>query len=143
MKLLFVCTGNTCRSPMAQAIAKDYLNKKGISAECDSAGVYAVLGQSTSPNSVKALENVFGIRGFSHDATPLTRDAVETADLVIAMTENHKTLIRQVFGESDKIIAMPVGIGDPFGGSLAQYENCARAIQEGIEILFREGYFHA
>ncbi len=142
MKLLFVCTGNTCRSPMAQAIADQMLKEKGLSVTADSAGIYAIDGQSISENSKIALENVFHIHNFAHRATPLTGKKLLDADLVIAMTEDHKTLIRQKFGESDKVITMPERIKDPFGGSLALYENTAISIAKGIKKLWEMGYFH-
>ena len=92
-----------------------------------------------SENAEKALENLFGIRGFSHRATPLTKKLLQDADLVIAMTEHHKALIRQAFGQNENVIAMPTEIGDPFGGTLPLYEACARSIAESIETLIREG----
>ena len=142
MNLLFVCTGNTCRSPMAQAIAEKILRDKGLDAKADSAGIYALPGQSVSANSKLALEKLFGISPFDHTAKPLTKALLQEADLVIAMTEHHKALIAQAFGETEKVISMPVSVGDPFGGTPALYEACAKSIAEGIETLWEKGYFH-
>ena len=69
MNLWFVCTGNTCRSPMAQAIAEKILREKGLEVKADSAGIYAIDGQSISENSALALaEKGLFLRGGFHCA---------------------------------------------------------------------------
>ena len=141
MKLLFVCTGNTCRSPMAEALAKKILTKKGFSVTCDSAGIYANPGQKMAENAAAVLEE-YGINDFSHSAKICTREMIEKSDLVIAMTENHRMLLCQLFGEQEKICTLPGGIGDPFGGDLNTYRKAAKSIVSGIEALAAKGLFH-
>ena len=142
MRVIFVCTGNTCRSPMAQALLQSLAEKKypGLSAE--SAGLFASAGQPVSENAVRVLAERFHIPRFFHSARPLTREMIATADLVIGMTEGHRRMMEEKFGKNEKFIAFPVDVGDPFGGSTEVYEKTALAIVKGMEILFEKGLFH-
>ena len=138
VKLLFVCTGNTCRSPMAQALAEAVAKEKGIEVSCRSAGLFAREGAPMAENARRVLEKL-GVAGFTHTAEPLTKEQVEEADLVIGMTPDHAAYIRQLFGHPEKVLSLPVPVGDPYGGGMAEYETAARAIREGLEKMCERG----
>ncbi|MGP4079379.1 arsenate reductase/protein-tyrosine-phosphatase family protein [Pseudalkalibacillus sp. R45] len=92
MNILFVCTGNTCRSPMAEALLRHYSNGK---IEVQSAGIYAAYGSPASAQSIEVLKDE-GI-SCNHKSQPLTEDLVEWADLILTMTTQHKQAIISQF----------------------------------------------
>ncbi|TCP20248.1 protein-tyrosine phosphatase [Scopulibacillus darangshiensis] len=93
--VLFVCTGNTCRSPMAEALLK---HKGSSRYEAKSAGLFANMGSQAHPNALEALTKR-GIE-FDHRSQPATVDLVEWAHLIFTMTEQHKQLLLQQFPEA-------------------------------------------
>ncbi len=90
MRILFVCTGNTCRSPMAKAIFKNKTDH-----EVQSAGVYAGFGQPASDMSLNVLRED-GIE-LKHESQPVTDDLLEWADLILTMTKEHKRALDMQF----------------------------------------------
>src|SRR5690349_11718390 len=87
--VLFVCTGNTCRSPMAEALAREELERRGWHhVRLASAGTAADFGQPASGNAVSVLARK-GIDLDRHSSQPLTRALVEWADLILAMSPSH------------------------------------------------------
>lgn len=127
-RVLFVCTGNTCRSPMAEAILKSR-NLPGI--EVKSAGVYAMDGSAASENTRKVLaEN--GIMFDSHQASLLNDALVDWTSYIITMTMNHKAAVLRMFpNAAEKTFTLKefaIGnsnsdIADPFGGPIEQYRH--------------------
>lgn len=101
MKILFVCTGNTCRSPMAEALVQ----QKAPDIEVQSAGIYAGGNERANENAMKALKEI-GI-SLNHISQPVTKHLLDWADLVLTMTTGHKqTLILQHPNYQDKYFTL-------------------------------------
>ena len=135
----FVCTGNTCRSPMAAALLNHYGAPKGIFAF--SRGIYASVGSPISENAAKALENA-GIEShgrndyLSHRAIQFTKEDFECCDGVFAISPSHAEALMMAFPEYAGKIRVLGDISDPFGGDLARYEECLSDITEAMKNHF-------
>ncbi len=133
-RLVFVCTGNTCRSPLAEALARRHAARRGWDhLEVRSAGVAAGTGQPASRGSLEAADQV-GLDLSHHASTPLTAELVDAADLILVMSAHHLVRIVELGGggraalltafaegkEGEDAFGAPP-IPDPFGGPLDEY----------------------
>ncbi len=137
MKILFVCTGNTCRSPMAEGLFKMLLKDREIEGiECSSAGLFAMTGDEVTPNAVKAVER-FGVDISAHRARRITAFLLDETDKFVCMTGQHAASL-SLYVPPEKIMVLDDEIFDPYGGDLEKYMLCARAIREALVAQFDE-----
>lgn len=137
MNILFVCTGNTCRSPMAEITAKSLIKDYNF----DSAGLFAFEESSISENAGKVLLD-HGYDPGNFSSKRVTPELLEKADLILTMTREQKEIIKSFFiEENDKIFILKEynsksediqDISDPFGGNLVKYQGTFREIEEEI-----------
>lgn len=135
VKILFVCTGNTCRSAMAAAMLNDIAVKNDLDILLDSAGVFAEVGGKAADEAVAAMARR-GIDLTGHRTKPLTDELIDMADVILVMTEAHKQLIESMAKGKVYTLLEYAGsegdISDPFGGDAEEYEETASEIYDAL-----------
>ncbi|MBR6728174.1 MAG: low molecular weight protein arginine phosphatase [Clostridia bacterium] len=151
-RVLFVCTGNTCRSPMAAALYNDFYRSREVCSACPhpyeggdtvalSAGLFARPGDPITPEAVEALREagVYPAPGNdypSHRAQNVTDALMDGVDLVVAISARHALELTMRYPHhAGKITTLPMDIADPFGQGSAAYRECLMQLRYCLHLM--------
>lgn len=147
--IVMVCSGNTCRSPMAEALLKDKLSRamgEETTVSVSSAGLFAFEGEPASAPAIETMKG-YGIEIEAHRARPLTAELAGKADLILAMTEAHKEAILRRYPEiRGKVFTLAefsgvegaFDVDDPIGSSTEEYRRVAKQIDCYLDGVMRK-----
>lgn len=145
MKILFVCTGNTCRSPMAEGILNELGKKKGLDFEALSAGIFAMDGAGPAKNAIDAMKGI-DIDISNHISGSLDRDLIEEVDLILTMSKGHRDSLisyyphieSKVFILNDYAHGIRKDIKDPYGMGIDDYIKARDEIYRAVERIIND-----
>lgn len=137
--ILFICTGNTCRSPMAEAIFNKLAQDTDYYAA--SAGIYSAGGQAASQEAIEAVAQL-GCDLSEHRSCPLRYEQLLEAEKIVCLTDDHQAFLLSAYPElNEKTLSFSELTGksveDPFGGNAELYQRSADAIAEGVKRLLQ------
>lgn len=159
-KILFVCTGNTCRSSMAEYLFRHLVKERGFATErghdliIRSAGVFAIEKDPAADQAIEVLKKRGLMAIADHQATPVNEDLILDADLILTMTKSHKAHLLNLYPEAkSKIFTLKeftitkeeqddlefdLDIKDPFGQSVEAYQITATEIETYLQRLLEK-----
>ncbi len=141
-KIMFVCTGNICRSAMAEKLLAKRVKEENLDAEIYSCGTFAENGDYPTVEAIEAMQE-YDVDMKKHRATNIRESNIEKMDLILCATTNHKNMVLQLYPQlNGKIYTMKeyvgdtkdgINISDPWGCNLTIYRMCAAELNKITE----------
>ena len=152
MKIMFICTGNICRSAMAEWLLKQKLKDKKIeNIEVYSSGIYAQDGDKSTWEAGRVMMDEYSIDMSKHRATNIVNSKIKEMDLILCATSRHKRDVLRIYPKLEgKVFTMKEYVGydreyhdkidikDPWGYDIETYRSCVAEIDECLELLLEK-----
>lgn len=144
-KIMFICTGNTCRSAMAEGLMKKMLNDIGrTDIEVYSAGLHASTGEYATDEAIKVMKENYDVNILMHQSTNVKNSNIKDMDLILCATHAQLTTLEYTYPELDHKIftikeyaygpdVQDKDIDDPWGYPIQIYEKCAKEIKDSLD----------
>lgn len=149
MKIMFICTGNICRSAMAEGMMKKLAKDNNLDLDICSCGIYAEDGDYATYNAIEAAK-YYDVNIENHRATNIRRSRIKEMDIILCATETHKQSVLYMYPElKEKVFTMKeyaqldnngqdMDIKDPWGYDMNVYQNCAKEIEECLKVIINK-----
>lgn len=147
MNIMFICTGNICRSAMAHWMLKKQAEEQNKDIKVFSCGVYAENGDTPTKEAIQVMKE-YNVDLTKHKATNIRNSNIEEMDLILCATLNHKNMVISMYPELiDKVFTMKeyvgfpkddLNISDPWGYGIEVYRACAKEIKECIDRILKQ-----
>lgn len=148
MKLMFICTGNICRSAMAHVMLEKRAEEENKDVQVYSCGVYAENGDRPTEEAISVLKEIYDVDLRKHRATNIANSEIKKMDVILCATTSHKNNVLNRYPElEEKVFTMKEYVGysdndldinDPWGCSYETYRRCAKEISECIEKIINK-----
>ena len=148
MKIMFICTGNICRSAMAEGYLKKRAQEENIQVEVCSSGIYGEEGSEASYLAKEAMKE-YDVDLKAHIATVTAKSNIKEMDLILCATTSHKRIINQMYPDlAEKTYTIKeyaygqdcrdLDISDPWGYDITVYRRCAAELTNAIEEIIKK-----
>lgn len=135
MNILFVCTGNTCRSPMAAVLMNKIAEERNLDIQTESAGIFASCGTGATYEAAEVVKTYYDADLSKHRSKGISQELFDASDLILTMTKEQKLF----FGNNKKVYTiceyagLDYEISDPYGGDIEVYKKTAEQIYKAEE----------